>query len=742
MERRNKLKNQILWGFVGAVITVLGLCAIFSFNNVYPFGTEAAIISDAFSQYSDFLLFNAHSSFAEKLYSFSKGVGGPVTGLIAYYTASPFNIIFRFFAPENVEFAFFILIVLKFTAMTEAMYIYFCNHYENNICNISCALAYSFFPQLFRFYFHVMWMDTFIALPLLILFTENIIENKKHGMGAFVALYSLTLISNYYSAYMASLFILIYFFYYCFIRKLNLKDMFSKAIKMAESVVLSAMIASPVLIPTFIQLFNGKMQDRGLINEGASNMYSFGAVISSIMDRGYIYDRLPLMYGSVIVTAIVIIYFLNGSISKRNRIAALAVIALLMFSMYRSEIYYIWHSFAWPMCFHYRFSFVMAFFVVTLCRRRIENIGGKQSVLYLAVFSALYIFVAVCYLKWQYIPWDNLAIKSTFFSVAVISCILVLSIKYRKVSSLAMCAVLIMGSIYNSSASFRSERKVSLLSQIGNGGDYKLRYIEADAALEHINDDTFYRVEDVTARESNQPMGLGYNGVNHFSSTFDTSRKKMFVHFGYSDSFYSLEYRHSHPLSDSIIGIKYLISKDETKVPSEYELIYDGEKSLYYNPYYFPVIYTGETNDIEFNDDWHMHMNNMSQRFTGKDISDENGNAIAENMAELSHKLQSSAADITLQDGGNIELTANGKYLLTSIIYDEDWHIKVNGKEVKPERYMEHFISVPLEEGECSVTMKYIPKGLVTGAVLFVVALVIITVSMYIKRKKLERKHE
>lgn len=54
--------------------------------------------------------------------------------------------------------------------------------------------------------------------------------------------------------------------------------------------------------------------------------------------------------------------------------------------------------------------------------------------------------------------------------------------------------------------------------------------------------------------------------------------------------------------------------------------------------------------------------------------------------------------------------------MFTSVPYDEGWKILVDGKEQKPVKMLDAFIGIRLSAGEHTVTMEYMPKGLIPGA--------------------------
>jgi uncharacterized membrane protein YfhO len=84
-------------------------------------------------------------------------------------------------------------------------------------------------------------------------------------------------------------------------------------------------------------------------------------------------------------------------------------------------------------------------------------------------------------------------------------------------------------------------------------------------------------------------------------------------------------------------------------------------------------------------------------------------------------KLKKARLNVTKFTDTHIEGTVNmaqDGLLFTSIPYDEGWHITVDGESVKTGSLCAALVSVPLTAGEHTITMRYLPKGLLAGVLL------------------------
>lgn len=77
-------------------------------------------------------------------------------------------------------------------------------------------------------------------------------------------------------------------------------------------------------------------------------------------------------------------------------------------------------------------------------------------------------------------------------------------------------------------------------------------------------------------------------------------------------------------------------------------------------------------------------------------------------------------------------------YLLFTLPYDGGWHILLDGEAAPAEKMQDCLMAIPITEGEHTVELRYIPRGLVPGAVISLAALSgCVTAAVF--RKKRER---
>lgn len=77
--------------------------------------------------------------------------------------------------------------------------------------------------------------------------------------------------------------------------------------------------------------------------------------------------------------------------------------------------------------------------------------------------------------------------------------------------------------------------------------------------------------------------------------------------------------------------------------------------------------------------------------------------------------------------------------LVTTIPYDEGWTAKIDGKKVDTKAFQNAFVSIHVPKGKHKVTFSYLPKGFISGAISFVVAIAMFI--LYLRALKPKKNH-
>lgn len=102
--------------------------------------------------------------------------------------------------------------------------------------------------------------------------------------------------------------------------------------------------------------------------------------------------------------------------------------------------------------------------------------------------------------------------------------------------------------------------------------------------------------------------------------------------------------------------------------------------------------------------------------------------------------LQQNVLDVTKFEDtyleGTVTSDSSDKVLFTTIPYENGWTIKVNGKTVTPGKSLDSLITIPLEQGENVITMKFSPSYWKLSIIISIFGLLVLIVIFLLSTKR------
>ena len=163
-----------------------------------PFGNVSMLYSDMYHQYYPFFVAfrKALLSGESLLYSWDVGLGMDYLGLIAYYLASPLNLL-SVILPESWMLEYFSLLApIKLGLASLFFAIFLKTLFRKD--DLSIALFGSFYglcAWALGYQWNVMWLDSFALLPLVAFGTISLLRDKKfilYTISLFFAVFSIS----------------------------------------------------------------------------------------------------------------------------------------------------------------------------------------------------------------------------------------------------------------------------------------------------------------------------------------------------------------------------------------------------------------------------------------------------------------------------------------------------------------------------------------------------------------------
>lgn len=508
-------------------------------------------------------------------YSFSKGIGGSMVGTYAYYLASPFLFLLFLFPPSATALATFVILLLKLCFASFTMYLYLSFHFGNKKSWLLFSTSYAFMSYVGAYFFHIMWMDAVYMLPLVMLGIDKIILHKKPTL--YIVSLMITIFSNYYMGYMVCIFSVLYFFY-----RLSLfpKEKGKKIGMFFLSSLLGGLLPSFLLIPTFLELSNSIRTEVSSVSSlsFSSPLKVFSGLILGnhnyleILSKGRYH-----IYVGIFSFILYLLYFFNSHISKKEKRASFFMILIFLLSIFINYVDVVWSAFSIPSCFSGRYTFLLCFFLLYLAAssfEKIQYITKKQLFIIAPIYPILCVFVL-----WK--QFSFVKIPLVFVSVFLFFVYLLLLFLYQKESIykkkiFPLFAFLVFAELFLNF--FFMVEDFTFQYKEAEEGMYEILHKKIEALS--LEGPSFYRMEKDINRSMNDSLYFDYHGVHVFLSTLSESQYTFFVKLGYSVYGNTISYNRSMPVSDSLLGIRYLFWLEEHPY---YEKIDSFSLSLYDN---------------------------------------------------------------------------------------------------------------------------------------------------------------
>lgn len=551
MKKNKKLfYNDYFLSIFITLIILLFLSVSLGFIGMF---SKNFVIGDFYEQYIG-LLNNLKNNGIE-LFSFNKGLGGPMIGTIAYYLISPFNLIIYLFNSSNLHIACMLIVYLKIIFSSFTMCFYLKYNFKNKKHLYIFSVCYVFMNFICTYFFNIMWLDILYLLPLTMYGIDKLIKEKKSIY--YIIFLSLSILSNYLMGYILCIFSVIYFIYKMIINN-KIKD-FKIIKKFIISSILGGLLTSFITIPTILEIPNYSRMGYEPNYEFNNNILMFIADLF-IGSHDYINiickDKISI-FCSIFCFILTIFYFINKKIDKKNKIASLVIILIFILSMVSYNIYLIWHAFSPPHGLAGRFTFLISFFMILL------SVESFSKIKYLSKRD-YYIVAPILPILGVIVMFGNFTYLETYkIYLSVIFYILYLLFLYQSKNNKKLITLILLLVVAEVSINFY----LSVDDFIFNyNKQTKTDYIVEKKEIDKIKKDkNFYRIEKDYAISFNDPLLYDYKSVGLFLSTSSDNQTKFLNNNGYITNNVLSYSGRSLPVSSSVLGVKYLLAKNENQ---------------------------------------------------------------------------------------------------------------------------------------------------------------------------------
>ncbi len=629
-EKENFFKRN-LYIIIAFLASAALMTLVYFIFEMVPFGDITILRMDLYHQYGPLFaeLLERLKDGDSLLYSFNSGMGGSFLGNFLNYLSSPLSWLVILFDHVDVSDFIALIILLKCALSSSAMAYYLKKaHGRNDLTIAAFGILYSFCGYFIAYYWNVMWIDAMYLLPFVVLGIENIINKGKPF--CLIATLTLTFFSNYYMSFMICIFSVLYFIAYYFINYSHTDTIRKKAAKeekisfgekiknffasrfinsgvvFAFSCILSAALAACALIPMFFILKSCSATSGNFPEEFKTyfNVFDFlanhiASVDPTIRSSGDVV--LPNVYCGIVTLILVPLFAFTKTISKKEKIISLVLLAVIFASFNTNYLNYIWHGLHFPNDLPYRFSFIYSFLLLTIAYKTLMRIREIDKNVIMGVGIGLIVFIIAT----QKIESKNVLEYSIYASlIATVVYIGVLFLFRDKKYQTTAVSLLLFCCIFSEAACSNTQHFSMTQPKESYTHDYN-DFVNAKELLDNHNGNDEYRMELTDLRTRMDPSWYDYYGLSTFSSVAYEKLSALQKNLGLSgNDINSYTYCPQTPVYNAMMSLKYLANRTDASAgaykpdPDFFTFIAsEGSYDLYENKYCLPIAY-GTPDDI------------------------------------------------------------------------------------------------------------------------------------------------
>lgn len=553
-------KSVILW--LSFLIPVFIMGGYFAYRGMAPFGKSTILTVDLGQQYVDFFAYFRSTllhHFDTFFYSFSKDLGGDMLGIFAYYLMSPLNLLLLFFPGKYLTSGILLLLLLKYgLAGLSFAWLLLKTKLQAGIRVLGFAVAYALMGWMIANQLNIIWLDVLIVLPLIVWGLIKLVTQNKPW--TYILWFTVLLIDNYYMAWMVALFTIMFTLWQLSTQNFGWQLAARRFLKYVGSSIISALLASFLLIPTFYSLTKTK----GTYTEQSVHFkfeYFPFKMLGKLIPGSFNFDQMPdgepnLFIGTLLTIAFVL-YLFDRRHSLKNRITSGILTLFFLFSLCFEPLDLLWHAGQFPVWYPYRFSFLMSFWMLWLAAHTLTpnfHISWRQLIPIVAVLSGVYVYLGLNLSSFTYLSLNQLLISIGMCAIALIWLLIP---RYHAPLLYDLVFILLVGCESMTNA-YTSLNNISYVSQ-SDFGDYTTQLNKSVKDIEK-KASGFYRIGQTFMRTKDDPMQDDYYGGSHFGSTLEPSIPSFMGSIGQPDGDGFVTYTNGTQVSDSLLDMRYFMT--------------------------------------------------------------------------------------------------------------------------------------------------------------------------------------
>ena len=398
------------WLFLAFFVPFILMFIVFALSKVHPFGDNQILATDLWHQYYPFLV-DYHSKLTEGgslLWTWKSGGGTNYPALLAYYAASPLNLLSAFFPTSALrDFVYYITCVkIGLAGMFFGLFLRI-TFKRRDVTITAFGIMYALCAFIMGYYWNIIWLDTIALLPLVVAGTIALLREGKFRL--YIITLALSIITNYYIALFTCVFVALVSIGYTLVEFKNWRKTLRDFFKMAGCTIVSFMISAALILPVYFALQSTHSSDNTYPTSFAINYYidtpaNFGGLLTGIGKTignsvGFVQptakEGLPNVYCGVFTIFLAILFLFCSKIKLRERLYCLGLLVFFMLSFVIKQLDFIWHGFHFPNQLPFRFSFLFCFVVIYMAFRVFTNLDGIKPAAVIAGICCFLVYLGI-----------------------------------------------------------------------------------------------------------------------------------------------------------------------------------------------------------------------------------------------------------------------------------------------------------------------------------------------------------
>lgn len=563
-------------------------------EHVYPFGEFNSFISDANSYYINYISYwNRVLNGQESLfYSFTKGIGGSTSSLVAYHLLNPYLLLFALFRKESFPLVYTIASLLSVSTCGLTMYLFLHDFFrERSYDLLIFSTSYAFCGYLAVNSWQLQWLPGVMLLPLVMMGLWRILQQKSPAL--YVVMLTLSLIMNFYIGYMITVAVVLV----SLILIATQKEFRKKKVyfSLLFGTLLAGLMSSIVWLPALLSLRGGRASKADFSTFAFDENSKLVDILSRLFTGAHSTDELqqnglPAIFSGVFPLFLCILFFADDKNQRAEKKSAAALLLVYLLSFYINTVSAIFQGFSYTVWFNYRYSFIFSFLIIFIAAKEFPNFIEIPSVQIKRIVAGLIVAAALIFA--QSYSFSGRPYYLIDFAILAFICI---GRKYfpnepgiaAKRTLILICLLSVCINSYANTVICAYKTRDWWTKYNDTVTSLQLEQGYVDAVKE--KDEGLYRLESEVIRNGSavDPMMFDYNGASTAGSLERDFVMKNIQKYGiqrYDNRYYY--YPGISASMDSLLGIKYLISSRNLSDEKEYKLLKSSMGiGIYQNPY-------------------------------------------------------------------------------------------------------------------------------------------------------------